>query len=360
VRARVVAGVLAAGALLAACGTTSLSAPPALGVNFATVRETAAGSLVVEVQGYQHGQVLEATDGALELRTPEGVSTRAGVNLGLTPDGTTVWAAANAEIQLYVTPIFVGPIGDFRAAELQVAVAPFPGALDPESATQAVALIGTRAYGAKDQSLVAITRAGRVAGTLAGQAMLAGAARRAGCAGATYRAVLGRPTDPLLMASCPDRRALVLLHPGGQVVRRLVAPGPILGISGPTVVDGHVEVAVVVDRGSKEELVVFGPHTAVLPLAHRAASSPSLAAGGAYVLVPETDGRSQLVGLGSADQVVLDRAGPRNGQGVGTTLGGRALVVAANPDGDVVSLWISTPSGFATAGRLAIPEGVGG
>jgi hypothetical protein len=82
VRARVVAGVLAAGALLAACGTTSLSAPPALGVNFATVRETAAGSLVVEVQGYQHGQVLEATDGALELRTPEGVSTRAGVNLG--------------------------------------------------------------------------------------------------------------------------------------------------------------------------------------------------------------------------------------------------------------------------------------
>lgn len=359
-RARLIAGLVGAGVMLAACGTTSDASPHALPVNYATVRETVTRALVIEVQAYQHGQVLEATSGRLELRTPQGVSTRAGVNLGLAGDGTTVWAAANAEIQLYVTPIFVGPVGDFHAAELEVAVAPFPGALDPEGASQAIALVGTKSYGATDQSLVAITGSGQVARTILGARALREVARRAGCAGATFRAVLGSASAPTLVASCPTGRALVVLRPRAGTAARLAAPGRILGVSGPTLVGGRVEVAAVVDDGGREELVVFGAGRTVVPLMHPAVSSPSLAFGGAFALVPEAGGRSQLVGLNPATRVVEDRVGPRDGQGVGVTLGGRALVVAASPSGDVVRLWVASSGGFSLAGQLAIPQGAGG
>ncbi|WP_298209300.1 hypothetical protein [Ferrimicrobium sp.] len=360
--------------VLAACGGASSDSahqrPQSLAANYATVLESPSGNLYTEAQAYQHGQVLEAKDGVLRLMTPEGVSTRGGVSLALTPGGATSWAAVMAELELYVSPIYVGPIDDWNAAELPTAVAPFPGSVLPVDARSAVAIVGSKAHGASHQELVRISATGSVTQILATNPTLEHLGSSAHCSDPTYESLTGSFSNPMLLATCSSGSEVALVSPlaGDGFADRAPKGFRYLGVSALDELTGTsdaVAAAVVapVGGGTDEvELVGLGAGTSMAKLPGRPTQSPSFAvsSSGEWVLVPLAGGKSQVIEFSRTGSVLADLAGPKEGQGIGVSNGGHALVVAANPNDTTITLWRDGTSGFVKSGSLSVPEGVNG
>ncbi|WP_298335483.1 hypothetical protein [Ferrimicrobium sp.] len=367
---------LGAGSLvLAACGGTSSATSSyrtrhPLAANYATVLESPSGNLYTEAQAYQHGQVLEAKDGVLRLMTPEGVSTRGGVSLALTPGGATSWAAVMAQLELYVSPIYVGPIDHWNAAELPTAVAPFPGSVLPVDAKSAVAIVGSKSHGASHQELVRISATGSVTQMLATNPTLEHLAATAHCSTPTYESLTGSFSDPVLLAMCGSGSEVALVSPlaGDAFADRAPKGFRYLGVSALSELAGtSEEVAAAVvrpvgDGTDQVELVGLGAGTSMAKLHGRPIQSPSFAvsASDEWVLVPLAGGKSQVIEFSRTGSVLADLVGPNEGQGIGVSNGGHALVVAANPNDTTITLWRDGTSGFVKSGSLSVPEGVNG
>lgn len=361
--------------VLAACGGASSASsshqqPQSLAANYATVLESPPGNLYTEAQAYQHGQVLEAKGGVLRLMTPEGVSTRGGVSLALTPGGRTSWAAVMAHLELYVSPIYVGPVDDWNAAELPTAVAPFPGSVLPVDAKSAVAIVGSKAHGASHQELVRISATGSVTQILASNPTLEHLGATAHCSTPTYESLTGSLSNPMLLAACGSGSEVALVSPlAGDAVADHAPKGfRYLGVSALAELTGtsdEVAAAVVtpVGGGSDEvELLGLRAGTSMAKLHGRPIQSPSFAvsSSGEWVLVPLAGGKSQVIEFSRTGSVLADLAGPNEGQGIGVSNGGHALVVAANPNDTTITLWRDGTSGFVKSGSLSVPEGVNG
>ncbi|MEX6428706.1 MAG: hypothetical protein ACYCWN_00055 [Ferrimicrobium sp.] len=357
--------------LLAACGSTATaSVTRPLAPNYSTVLETKTGDLFAEVRAYQHGQVLEAKGGVLRLMTPQGVSTRGGVNLSLTPNGNTAWAAVIAAIDLYVSPIYVGPIGSWTPAELSTAVAPFPGSVVPLNANAAVALVGSKAHGTGRQELVKIASNGTVDQLIATNPTLEQVASLGRCQAPVYESVAGSGADPTLLARCANPSLVALVSPlqGTGVWDRAPKGSAFVGFSRLVHLKGSrgsVAAAVVAPmRGGADRVELIGSLTSkqVVTLKGVPAASPSFAVSATreWVLIPLAGGRSQVVEFSSKGALLGDVSGPLQGQGLGISNGGHPLVIAGNPNGTAVTLWRQGTRGFVKGGSFTIPQGVNG
>ncbi len=362
---------------LAACGSTqtktaSQSASPIqLTPNYATVLESPSGNLFTEVRAYQHGQVLEAKKGVIRLMTPQGVSTRGGVGLALAPGGQIAWAPVIAERELYVSPIFVGPIDNWKPAELTAAVAPFPGSVLPVNATTAVAIVGSKNYGASRQELVRIHSSGSITQIMATDPTLQHLLSSGHCKNPIYESLAGASSSPTLLARCSAANYVALVSPlsGTSFIDRAPNETEFLGLSALTKFSGggHPVAAAVIGpttgRGS-DALILITTTFSALPvkLKGRPVASPSLAVSstGEWALVPLAGGNSQVVEFSPTGRVVSSAVGPKNAQGIGISNGGHALVVAANPNQAAITLWRDSASGFVKGGSLSIPQGVNG
>ncbi|WP_298347644.1 hypothetical protein [Ferrimicrobium sp.] len=361
--------------VLAACGSSSVAVsahrgPQSLAANYATVLESPSGNLFTEAQAYQHGQVLEAKSGVLRLMTPQGVSTRGGVSLALTPGGRTSWAAVMAHLELYVSPIYVGPIDDWHAAELPTAVAPFPGSILPVDGNNAMAIVGSKAHGAGNQELVRISATGSVTQMLATNPTLLHLGATVHCGAPVYESLTGSFSNPTLLAACRSGSEVAFVSP---LTRSIVAERPpkgyrYLGFSAVgDLTNGTESVAAAVlapvGGGADEVSLVGSPAGAPMAKLHgRPIASPSFAvsASGDWVLVPLAGGKSQVIEYSPTGALLADRSGPKEGQGIGISSGGHALVVAANPNDTTITLWRDGTRGFVKSGSLSIPEGVNG
>jgi hypothetical protein len=361
--------------MLAACGSTATTGAKTaqvrpLAPNYATVLETNSGDLFAEAQSYQHGQVLEAKNGVLRLMTPEGVSTRGGVSLALTPGGSTAWAAVIAQLELYVSPIYVGPIGSWKAAELTTAVAPYPGSVLPMNSTKAVAIVGSKAHGARHQELVQISSSGTIGDLLATSATLNHLGSQANCLNPVYESLVGPASSPTLLASCANASRVEFALPlaGTFVVRTPPKGSSFVGLSQLVDLPGSsvakpVAAAVLASNGTDKdrvELVGSLGSSATALLDGRPISAPSVAASGngVWVLVPLAGGKSQLIAFSPTGAVASDVAGPKQAQGLGLSLGGHPLVISANPNANVITLWRLGSTGFVKTGSFTVPEGV--
>jgi hypothetical protein len=362
---------------LAACGsaqteTVSHSASPAqLTPNYATVLESPSGNLFTEARAYQHGQVLEAKKGVIRLMTPQGVSTRGGVGLTLAPGGQTAWAPVIAERELYVSPIFVGPIDNWKPAELTTAVAPFPGSVLPADATTAVAIVGAKSHGASHQELVRVHSSGSITQILATDPTLEHLLSSGHCKNPVYESLAGSASSPTLLARCGATNYAALVSPlsGTSFIDRAPSGTEFIGLSALTELSGggHPVAAAVIaptkGGGSDALTLISKTFSAVsVKLKGRPVASPSFAISstGEWALVPLAGGNSQVVEFSPTGRVLGSAAGPKNAQGVGVSTGGHALVVAANPNKATITLWRDSASGFVKGGSLSVPQGVNG
>ena len=372
------AALAAASLILAACGSSSTASVShnttlsQLSPNFATVIESPSHDLFAEALAYQHGQVLEAKAGVIRLMTPQGVSTRGGVDLALAPGGQVAWAPVIAVRELYVSPIFVGPLDSWKPAELNVAVAPFPGSVMPVSATTAVAIVGSKSYGARDQELVRIDSSGSITQILATNPTLEHLLSAQNCKDPVYESIAGSPSNPTLLASCGSTNYAAFVTPlsGSSFLDSPPRGTEFVGLSAIAELGGgnHHPMAVAVvgsTTGKGPDAVrLIGPNSSSVSvkLKGRPIASPSIAlsSAGEWALVPLAGGDSQVVEFSPAGAVLSNTVGPKNAQGVGVSNSGHALVVAANPNKTTITLWRDTSTGFVRGGSFSIPQGVNG
>ncbi len=351
-------GIAGLGVIAASCGTaqtaaTSVESVPA---NFAAIVPGPSGAQLVEVQSYQHGQVFMARGGGLELATPLGISTRAGVVLSPTvPMGASVLAGEVAHGTWPDSVIWTLAPGGWLPQELSVAVAPYAGSVVSTPAG-GVAIVGATNFGAANQEIVALRRDGSISRVLVPTGVLRAAARAAGCAHATFRAV--DPTGAWVVGSC-GASTLLRLSLDSRTVLRTQLSGALLGSSAVVTADGRPVTAILVGGGRSERLtlvdVATGVELASAQLGAPASAAPSIAAAGSMVAVAVPEGgRGQVVTFapGSPAKVV---AAPAQAQGVGLTSAGSLEVVSADPNGTQVTLWSYTGSGWRRAAVAETP-----
>jgi hypothetical protein len=333
--------------VLAACGSQPAAQQQStLPANFATIAATPSGqTATIEVQSYQHGQLLLQRGANLTLETPLGVSTRAGIVFA--PPATSAAPEFAAEVAHGTWPnsVFYGGVhgGSWLPQDVMVAVAPFPGSV-VTSGSGGVAIVGTRSFGAADQSIVRLGPTGAISGTVVPERALAAAARRVGCGDPEYRA-LG-PSATYALATCGTSSSLVVYDIATGHARAIDLGGPVLGTSG-VVASQRGSLLAAVLGGHEEHLVVVALPTGLViaqgGLGQAASATPSVAADGSQVavLVPQgSSGMLELIGpvAPGAGSRVRSVAAPTWAQGVGFLPDGTIEVVAANPNANGVGV----------------------
>lgn len=335
------AAVASLGVLLAACGTASSSAyvAPSIPENFSTIVARPTGGELIEVQSYQHGQILVQQGSALTLATPLGVSTRAGVVLASGgSSGLPVFAGEVAHGTWPYSVLWSAAAAGWTPQDVATAVAPFPGAV-VATAGGGEAVVGTRAFGLGGQSIVDLTPSGAIATTLVSSTSLAALEHLAGCPSPTARSLA--PDGQLLVATCGSSARLGVIDLASRTARAVALGGRVLATS--AVVDGASGplVAAIVASHATERLqlvdLVGDRVLATVALGRDASLGPSLAASGATVvaLVPHGT-QATLVELepvaASGGVITRALAAPAWAQGVGVTSNGTVEVVAGNPN----------------------------
>lgn len=336
-----VAVVASLGALLAACATApsaATEAPPAP-ENFAAIVARPSGGELIEVQSYQHGQVLVQQGSNLSLATPLGVSTRSGIVLASGGSaGLPVYAGEVAHGTWPYSVLWSATTGGWTPQDLTTAVAPFPGAV-VATAGGGEAIVGTRSFGLGNQSIVDLAPNGTIATTLVSSASLAALEHQVGCVSPLARSLA--PGGQMLVVSCGSSARLAVVDLAARTARAVALEGRVVATS--AVVDGAtgpLEAAIVATHGRERLQLVDllgGRVLATVPLGSDATLGPSIAASGAraVVLVPH-GARATLVEFEpvTAGGGVIARAiaAPAWAQGVGVTSGGTVEVVAGNPN----------------------------
>jgi hypothetical protein len=332
--------------VLAACGSQPAAQQQStLPANFATIAATPSGqTATIEVESYQHGQLLLQRGANLMLETPLGVSTRAGIVFA--PPATSAAPEFAAEVAHGTWPnsVFWGAHGgSWLPQDVTVAVAPFPGSV-VSWGSGGVAIVGTQSFGAADQSIVRLGPTGAITGTVVPERALAAAARRVGCVDPEYRAL--DPSATVALATCGTSSSLVVYDITTGHARAIDLGGPVLGTSG-VVASQRGSLLAAVLGGHEEHLVVVAlPAGLVIArggLGQAASATPSIAADGSQVavLVPQgSSGTLELIGpvAPGAGSRVRSVAAPTWAQGVGFLPDGTIEVVAANPNANGVGV----------------------
>ncbi|ACU54605.1 hypothetical protein Afer_1689 [Acidimicrobium ferrooxidans DSM 10331] len=336
-----VAVVASLGALLAACATATSAAtqaPPAP-ENFAAIVARPSGGELIEVQSYQHGQVLVQQGNSLSLATPLGVSTRAGIVLASGGSaGLPVYAGEVAHGTWPYSVLWSADSAGWTPQEFTTAVAPFPGSVVATTGG-GEAIVGTRSFGLGDQSIVDLAPNGTIATTLVSSASLAALEHQVGCVSPVARSLA--PDGETLVVSCGSSARLAVVDLAARTARTVALAGHVVATS--AVVDGATGplVAVIVATNDRERLqlvdLVGDRVVATVSLGSDASLGPSLAASGtrAVALVPH-GARATLVEFepvtSSGGVITRAIAAPAWAQGVGVTSGGAVEVVAGNPN----------------------------
>lgn|GEM_PF-6149482 len=332
--------------VLAACGSQlAAQQQSTLPANFATIAATPSGqTATIEVESYQHGELLLQRGANLTLETPLGVSTRAGIVFA--PPATNAAPEFAAEVAHGTWPysVFWGAHGgSWLPQDVTVAVAPFPGSV-VSWGSGGVAIVGTQSFGAADQSIVRLGPTGAITGTVVPERALAAAARRVGCVDPEYRAL--DPSATFALATCGTSSSLVVYDIATGHARAIDLGGPVLGTSG-VVASQRGSLLAAVLGGHEEHLVVValpgGLVIARVGLGQAASATPSIAADGSQVavLVPHgSSGTLELIGPVAPGEGSLVRAvaAPTWAQGVGFFPEGTVEVVAANPNANGVGV----------------------